>query len=279
MQSRRVYNHHKQLQRHGLSIVEFIGCLVALCGGVAMGSMYLGIDLQGIAFDALKKSQVVGFDDEFLSGNSEDQQPVDSKASTLDQEPTSKKNRLDADSSNASPEAKIEVTEALTVQSESTSEPPHDLTEEEREKATLAYWKALTACLQEEVLGRQSGLKDIGSWQLLDHLTHRLEGHQRVVDKIEQLDDNGVDQKVTFYAKQVMAWHLAGVKLNQRALDLITNGPQANLTGPVAQSWQSAATQHRMEEKLIQEKHLSVASYLAHTYKTPEPTYPPVASP
>jgi len=274
MESRLVYNCRNRVPRQGLSIVEFVGCLVALCGGVTMGSMYLGIDLQGAAVDALQSSQMIDFEDSTVSDTSEDQSTGDTEASSHAPEPASTESNKDAVSSRESTEANAEATTEPTAPTVSASEPLQELTESDREKATLTYWKALTACLQEEAIGRQSGVKNIDNWQLLDHLTYRLEEHQSVVDKIEQLDEYGVDQKVTFYAKQVLVWHLAGVKLNQRALDLITNGPQASLSGPVAQSWQSAATQHRMEEKLVQEKHFSVASYLAHAYKTPEPSKP-----
>jgi hypothetical protein len=45
---------------------------------------------------------------------------------------------------------------------------------------------------------------------------------------------------------------------------LLTDAPTAQLTGPFAQSWQSAATQHRMEERLLLEKRKAVESYIRH---------------
>ncbi len=278
MQSRRTNNYHSKVLRRGLSVVEFVGCLVALCGGVTMGSMYLGVDLQGIATDVLEYSQVMDFQsaetDELASADtSEDQPTVDTEEIPNDQSPASETSDHADDISGDSEEtvnteASPEATAKLKLES------TEELTEAERKKATQDYWKVLNACVRQETLGRKAGAKNFANWQLLDHLTHRLKGHQRVIDKIEQLDAHGVDPKVTLHANQVVAWHLAGVKLNQRALDLITNGPQASLTGPVAQSWQSAATQHRMEEKLVHEKHLGVASYLVHTYKTSGPAQP-----
>ncbi len=269
MQSRLAKKHQTKALRRGLSIIEFVGCLVALCGGVAGGLMYLGIDLQTVAADVLQSPQVVELQEMTLFGASEDQ-PTAELEETL-----SEKNNHVVDPTSASSE---EATTESTATQEIETQPTEELSDDQREELTQDYWKILTACVQEEALDRQSSLKNYESWQLLDHLTHRLEGHQRVIDKIEELDERGVEQRVTFHAQQVLTWHRAGVKLNQRALNLITNGPQADLKGPVAQSWQSAATQHRMEEKLIQERHLGVASYLAHTYRTPAPAEP-TASP
>jgi hypothetical protein len=72
----------------------------------------------------------------------------------------------------------------------------------------------------------------------------------------------------------VLSWQQAGARLYGRAVDLLTDAPTDQLTGPFAQSWQSAATQHRMEEKLVREKHFSVASYLDFTYKDLAPFKP-----
>jgi hypothetical protein len=39
--------------RRGLSFVEFVGCVFAITGGVALGSMYLGVDVEEAAVDVL----------------------------------------------------------------------------------------------------------------------------------------------------------------------------------------------------------------------------------
>jgi len=234
--------------------------------------MYLGFDLQAVADEVLQSPQVAELQGMTLFGTSEDQptaEPEETRSEKNDHvaSPTSPSSETETEESR-------EATAEPTTPLETDAEPAEELTETQRKKTTQDYWKVLTVSVQQEALDRQSGFKNYESWQLLDHLTHLLKGHQRVIDKIEQLDEHGVEQRVTFHAKQVLAWHRAGVKLNQRALDLITDGPKADLKGPVAQSWQSAATQHRMEEKLIQEKHLGLASYLAHTYKTLGPAGP-----
>jgi len=272
MPSRLSTNCRSKVFRHGLSVVEFVGCLVALCGGVAMGSIYLGVDLQGFAADVLRSSQISEQEDLISADTSGDPLPSDTEETLPDPSQTGEQNDQVAGHRSASPKDEAVAPTEPAAPSETESNQLEDLTETQREQATHAYWKILTACVQEEARSRHSGVKNIENWQLLDHLTYRLNGHQGVVDIVEQLDDHGVDERVIFHAKQVKAWHLAGVKLNQRALDLITDGPKADLSGPVAQSWQSAATQHRMEEKLIQEKHLGVASYLAHTYESLGPS-------
>ena len=45
--------------RAGLSALEFVGCLMALVGGVWLGALYLGVDVRHVVFGTLAKSKVM----------------------------------------------------------------------------------------------------------------------------------------------------------------------------------------------------------------------------
>ncbi|MGI9455785.1 MAG: hypothetical protein ACR2NU_04445, partial [Aeoliella sp.] len=45
--------------RRGLSFVEFVGCLIALGGGVALGSVYLGVDMKTMFIGILERADIV----------------------------------------------------------------------------------------------------------------------------------------------------------------------------------------------------------------------------
>jgi hypothetical protein len=141
------------------------------------------------------------------------------------------------------------------------------LTDEQRTELTRAYWKALTATMEDEVKHRATAVDEEGNWQLFDYLTIRKNGHQEAAARIVQLDPRGVDDHVLAYGKKARAWHEDGAKLFGRALDLLTDAPTAQLSGPFAQSWQSAATQHRMEARLLAEKRHAVQNYLDHAHQ------------
>jgi hypothetical protein len=140
------------------------------------------------------------------------------------------------------------------------------LTDDQRHALTLEYWDALGVCMRNEVKNRVPAIDSEGNWQLFDYLTGRKEGHLEAADAMTQLDSRGVDDHVMAYAVKARNWHREGAGLFGRALDLLTDAPSAQLSGPFAQSWQSAATQHRMEERLLAEKHEAVQSYLTNTY-------------
>ena len=140
------------------------------------------------------------------------------------------------------------------------------ITPEQREALTIAYWQALGACMRVEVKDRVPAIDAEGNWQLFDYLVGRKDGHQKAAAAIAALDPRGVDDHVLAYAEKARAWHEDGAKLFARAVDLLTDAPTAQLSGPFAQSWQSASTQHRMEARLLEEKQQAVQSYLDHTY-------------
>ncbi len=254
--------------RQGVSIVEFLGCLVALCGGVVLGMVYLGINVQTLAVDALEKADIA------VPQLWRSDEPVVADAGT---EKVRTGDSLPVDGEQGDGEEAVSdfgsdgevlpLEDDAVASDEEARVERRELTEAEQRVATQAYWAAFSASVQEEARNRSKGIKDPNSWLLFDFLMHRKLCHKTAVEAIEGLETRGVDSRLLAYAEQVLTWQTAGVELFDRASFLLTDAPAGKLTGPFAQSWQSAATQHRMEEKLILSKHAAIASYLEHRLK------------
>jgi hypothetical protein len=242
--------------RRGISFIEFLGCFIAVAGGVVLGSMYLGVDVQGTAVTLLERADVIAKPEPPAAAH---------KAATGGRAPALEPNV---------PLPTVEQTTPPPAPEPTTPTPPQEtLTEaisytpEERAELTRAYWQALNEQIQAELHHRANRIAADGEWELYDYLTSRSVGHKTAAEKIAQLSFRGVDGHVSAYAKKVQAWHAAGATLYARAKDLLTDAPTAQLSGPFAQSWQSSATQHQMEERLLKEKHQAVQSYLDHADK------------
>ncbi len=254
--------------RRGLSFVEFTGCLLALGSGVALGSAYLGVDMKTLFVAILERAELVepGFfaaeaaaEEAFaIIPEEADKTAAESSAEIFDIAPSRSGVQLPVEKFGDATQKELK----------------RELTEEGRQAATKLYWHGLTACIREEVSDRSLVSGDPSNWQLFDYLTLRREGHQKAVEAIESLGRRGVDERLLWHGDQVLTWNKAGAKLFGRAVDLLTDAPSDQLTGPIAQSWQSAATQHRMEERLVRDKHFSVASYLDHAFKDAAPFKP-----
>jgi hypothetical protein len=266
--------------RRGGAVLEVFGCAVALIGGLILGSMYFGIDVKEVTVKALQHAEIM----------SPPAEPaVDPAAVSVDV--------------HTAVGAALNEAGQGPVQPATSPKPPEHLADalalpaEQRHELTLAYWTALDECMKNELAGRTAAntkssdlqvydyltLRNQGppkspkpktpaplktrrskNWALYEYLTLRNKGHQDAADAIEALDVRGVDGHITAYAEKALAWHREGAELFKRALDLLTDAPSAQLSGPFAQAWQSKATQHQMEERLLADKHQAVQSYLDH---------------
>ena len=269
-----------EIQRRGGAVVEVFGCAVALAGGLILGSMYFGINVKEVAVKALQHAEII----------ESTAVPADEPAAVSVDVHTAIGNAMAENGQGpAQPAAPVK--------------PPEDLADalalpvEQRRELTLAYWTAIDECMKNELAGRTAAnakssdlqvydyltLRNQGppksvkpktpaplktrrskNWALFEYLTLRNKGHQEAAEAIEALDVRGVDGHVTAYAEKALAWHREGAELFKRASDLLTDAPSAQLSGPFAQAWQSKATQHQMEERLLADKHQAVQSYLDH---------------
>lgn len=256
--------------RRGLSFVEFVGCLVALGSGVALGSFYLGVDMKTLFIGVMEEAEIVepGY---FEGGQAADSTDGQEDPNGAERAAGEAQDGADPNDPNAKTAGDLEesalksvLTSIVEAMPEQEKEP--EIPEEERIAATLAYWEALSAAIKQEVKERNE-LPDLQSnWQLFDYLSHRAEGHEKAIAAIKEIPTLGVDKELWQHGEQVRSWHAAGAKLYRRAVSLLTSSPSDQFAGPSAQSWQSSATQHRMEEKLVRDKHFSISNYLNHTY-------------
>lgn len=276
----------RRATRRAMSFVEFFGCFSAMIGGVVLGSMYLGVDVKEMAYAGLERAALV--EPRTAAGESagaattiaapQGDAVVETVATTAPAAPKSVEVPAAPAETSPDPAPAAAVAAAATNEPAATPEPTaaaffarEDLiTDEQRRVLTLEYYAALRTCMSDEVCDRIPAVDADGNWQLFDYLTGRKDGHLKAAAAIAALDPRGVDDHVLAYGKKAHAWHEDGGKLFGRAVSLLTDAPTAQLSGPFAQSWQSASTQHRMEARLLVEKEKAVESYLSHAYPPAE---------
>jgi hypothetical protein len=276
----RILSNKRLRQLRGLSFVEFVGCLVAMTGGVVLGSMYLGIDVQKMAVGVLEQAQVIqpGYFNQVPVGATDApaEAVVESAMPDQNTEPTVEGSETATEPAveTVAADASIETTEA---QAPAGPTAPPEPTAEERHAATRAYWDQLTAIMLSEARGRTRGVGNPEEWQLYDYLTQRKLGHEKALEALTTLEPFAVDERLLAHGEQVTIWHKAGSKLFEHALSLLSDGPGAKISGPFAQSWQSSATQLRMEENLVIDRHNGLANYLDREYPDEVPFKPAFA--
>lgn len=270
----------KRIQRRGLSFLEFIGCMVAMVGGVFLGLFYLGVDTQKMAVIVLQQAQVIApsYLNQIAATVSAqpigEQSPAGDSAQTSanigGQQPASTSTDVAAPSKSPSNTAATKTTLATSASVPARPEPSGS----EQLELTRDYWDKVTGIMLKEANGRLRGAGNPEEWELYDYLSQRKRGHEAALAELEKLDSYGIDDRLADHGDQVIAWHKSGIKLFDYGLSLLSDGPGAKLTGPVAQSWQSAATQLRMEESLVVNRHKAVAKYLNREYASEAPFVP-----
>jgi hypothetical protein len=274
--SMRFTNNKSLRQRRALSFVEFMGCLVAMTGGVVLGSMYLGLDVQKMAVGVLEQAQVIqpGYFDQSPA------EATDASAEVAVESETPAADLVEVEG-NSEPAAESATLDAPTETTESQTpagpQAPPEPTAEERRAATRAYWDQLTAIMLAEAQGRGREVGNPAEWQLYDYLTQRKQGHEKALEALSTLETIAVDERLVSHGEQVATWHKSGSKLFEHALSLLSDGPGAKISGPFAQSWQSSATQLRMEESLVIDRHKGLANYLDREYADEAPFKPAFA--
>ncbi|MDC0934858.1 hypothetical protein OAS39_01135 [Pirellulales bacterium] len=267
-------------RRRGVSMPELFGCLVALVAGAVIGALYLGVDVRAMTLGAFE-----GGDAEVSQSSPDGEVATDGKVATTDGVQPAPLAAGEPASAGPSETAAVEtVANARPASNGSADNKPlrvapsvvaeesdADLASEggEIQDITNRYWHDLTVAMQTESKERNAVKGSGEDWQLFDHLSHRRDKHKTAVAALEKLESRGVDSRVVEFSERATEWHDAGVSLYGRAVDLLTDGPAAQLSGPYAQSWQSAATQHRMEERLLLERQRAVHQYLRHRQSAP----------
>lgn len=230
----------RQQPLRGLSFLEFMGCLTAIAGGMLLGTLYLGVDIQTATMNLLRKSELI-----------ESQWLVAGEEGSGDRPGESEVVPTQTASGQKAPMA--------TVGQESSARASTPGEGELEPMSTRKFWGKLLQVMRQEATGRQENSKG----PLFEFLVARQQRHQRAADAIASLGQpHGADEKVLAYAEQTIRWHQAGADLYGRVAQLLTVAPATEWSGPFAQSWQSAATQHRMEERLLLSKQKAVFSYL-----------------
>jgi len=253
--------------RNGLSFFEFIGCLFALTGGVVLGAMYLGIDVKGIATSVLQQTKLIetpATDAAAVNGETASDEAAGSDQLTLSAADSGETATVETTEDGATPTWQEALNNAVK------DHMPPELPIEEQVELTRGYWATVTDALEQADKAEALAASQTPKLQLYELLAQKKQLYADVVESLEPLDSTGVNARAASYTARLKKWNEDGVKLYSRAMDLLTASAQAKLSGPAAQSWQSSATQHRMEGRLLKDRRAALVSYVSHWLETAE---------
>jgi hypothetical protein len=251
--------------RRGLSVLEFVGCLFALIGGIWLGAVYLGIDVHRVAYVALAESELMEqvpeqwrpappAPTEGAPTPAELAEALQGELVALRHEITALRTTRHEPAAHTAP-----ATNALT--------PPTAVDEEQFTKqASLDYWTRL----QDIVRGEAALQRDAESAATENNATKvaALKGRidRFAASAIRALPTVDVDTSAVALARELAQWFEDGAVLYDQAVQIWESPSRGQGSPQVTQDWEQARLQHRNEGRLLSDRVAAVRDSLTRRF-------------
>lgn len=252
-------------QRAGLSLLEFIGCFMALVGGVWLGAIYLGIDVRHLAYVALSESTL-------LEKVPEQWRPADPQsadapspaelARSVKEELAALRHEINALRSTHNQSARATTERSAAEDSPSAASAPSPQTK----AASLAFWNRV----QDVVNGQTALQMDAESAATNANATKvaALKGRisRFAASAIRSVPSDGVDRSAVELGHELAIWYERGGALYDGAVRIWESPARSRNNPAITQDWEHARSQHNNEGKLLNEKIAAVRASLARRF-------------
>jgi hypothetical protein len=257
----------------GLTALEFLGCLIAVLGGMYLGAIYLGVDVRHVAYNALQQADML----EKVPAAWRPPAPPDKAMTreqlvrTLREELGMLRNELTALQSNA---AAGDAT-ASTPAEQLIQSLPHPVTKEK----TLAYWIRLNEIAMGETELQQDAESTINKTNAARVFAVKGRISRFSAKAVEAIPTAGVDDSVVKFGRQLVLWYDHGGELYERAVRIWETSIGKQARAQINDEWKTAQQQHRNEARLIQEKAESIRGSIGRQFGEEFPKFDMAASP
>ena len=243
----------------GLSVLEFIGCLMALVGGAWLGAIYLGIDVRHMAYVALSESELI----EKVPERWRPAAPEGAKGA-----PTSAELAHAVQNELASLRGEIsdlrttnETRQPGTVSKVSAAENNDDLAKQQ----TTSYWNRI-----HEIVSEHSALQMAAETAATEGSATKLAALKARINRfaasaLRAVPTENVDKAAVALSKELADWHERSGELYDRAVSLWESAARTQ-GGAITKDWEFAQLQLRNEARLMGDKFSAVRDSLSRRF-------------
>jgi hypothetical protein len=252
---------------HGLTVLEFLGCLIAVVGGAWLGALYLGVDMQKVTYTALSESQLLEKMPESWRPPvpAEKAMTREQLLTTLREELGSLRNQIStlhggkSDESDASKQADSAL-----------------LPTKER---TLAYWKRLSDIALGETALQQDAESTFSAANAARVFAIKGRISQFAAKSVAAVPTAGVDESALRFGRELGLWYDRSGELYEKAVRIWETpiAPQARTQ--LNDQWKHADDQRRNEMRLLNDKASAVRGSLSRIYGDEFPEFAKPAKP
>jgi hypothetical protein len=253
--------------RRGLSVLEFLGCVIAVLGGIWLGALYLGIDVRYMAHTALSEAELLDkVPPEWRPPGPQDSVTREQLVATLREELGSLKSEitnLRKGEISSEPEPKSQVAEPAG---------PTDRPRPTKEQ-TLAYW----ARLNEIALGEAALQADTESASDTVSAAKVFAIKSRIgrfaAKSVEAIPESQVDPVAVQFGRQLALWYEHGADLYDRAVQIWESATNDLGRDQLNDDWRRAELQHKNEAQLLREKAAAVRIAIGRRFGVDVPVF------
>lgn len=250
--------------RAGLSILELLGCVVAVAGGVWIGAVYFGVDLNGAAYQALDEADLL----EKIPNDWRPENPDCPGGDCPDpaEVRAAQQARLRATLERLRTEA-ARVSEGIAADDlEPAAAPALGAEDADRRDTTSRYWQELSRIVF-EVTAIQNLLEPhLGSEKHGQVLAVRRRVFEYGREAAELLSPEGVDPEAVATGVRVSEWFAHSADQLRTALELKTSQPVGGRSVSAEDLWAQTEAELEKRTDLIRRKSRETSAYLSSRY-------------
>lgn len=243
--------------------MEFIGCLMALVGGVWLGAIYLGVDLHKVAYLALSESKLM----DQVPDAWRPEVPESEQAPSREELTESVKNELVAlrEEISSLRDAQPKDSTAAATNDRQNSANSADEPERTAQQATVEYWNRLGKIARNRHSLQQEAEKSATADNAAKVAKLKARISRLSVNAIYALPTKGVDSSLVAFSRELADWYESGAVLNEDAIQIWGSGSQGN-NPQLANEWQRAHAQFENEGRLLQGRADAIRGALTQHY-------------
>ena len=256
--------------RAGLTVLEFVGCVMAVVGGAWLGALYLGVDVRNLAYTALAEAELLESVPQKLrpAAPADNAMTREQLVATLREELGTL--RLELTALRSGETTNPPVLAAAAPQG-NTSEPT-GVPKASKEK-TLAYWTRISeialseAALQKDAESASNSANASRVFAIKGRIS------RFAAKSVEAVPSDGVDDSVVRFGRQLALWYDHGGELYERAVRIWETPTISENREQLNEDWRRAESHHNNEARLVNEKAEAVRSTVSRNFGEEFPSF------
>ncbi len=254
--------------RTGLTLLEFIGCAIAIVGGLWLGALYVGLDLRHLAHATLSEAHLLeAVPSDWQPAGPNDGKSQEELAATLNEELRTLRNDL----ATLRQDSPATTNASSPADSQETRSSGHGESPEGASEETRAYWLRINEIAWSEATLQQEANVAFSQEKAAKVFALKARSCHFAAEAVQAVPTAAVAEPAAAFGRQLAAWYERGGALYDRAVQIWETPSQGR--APLNADWSRAELQHRNESRLLNEKASAVRGTLSRQFATEFPAF------